>query len=298
MAQTTHIEVAQRFPLLRDLGFAVEHFPRYVNQAEQLHTVDVVLMTVSMRGRGRQALNDATFDVDAGWVGITHYGQSHCVTTTKRGMSLYNVYLDLKSRSPPALPKAFDNVVPAILPLHPTFGNRLNRAVNFRVDEPARLGALLAQIEREMREQQIGWEDAARDCFRVFLIECCRSAKDHGLVWSNPTKAADPAWLERVRLVLDRDYTQEQRLEDLAELAGVSVGYLCRRFRTYTGKTVFEYLLDRRIQAAMLLLRNSDLKVLAVAMDCGFNDFAYFSRAFKRILGCTPTAYRRQQRRS
>jgi len=295
MPQTAHVEVAERFPLLKDLGFAVEHFPRFVNPTERLHTVDVVLMTVGLAGRGRQVLDDTTFDVDAGWVGVTHYGQSHCVTTTPKGMSLYNVYLDLRNQPPPALPDVFDRVVPAILPLHPTFGNRLNRAVNFRVDEPAQMGDLLAQVEREMREQRPGWEHAARDCFRVFLIACCRAAQDHGLTWSNPTPAADPAWLERVRLVLDRDYVNDQRLDDLAQHAGVSAGYLCRRFRAYTGKTVFEYLLDRRIQAAMLLLRNSDRKVLAVAMDTGFNDFAYFSRAFKRVLGCTPSAYRRQQ---
>lgn len=295
MAEDTHIQVADRFPQLKELGFAVEYFPRYVNQSVQLHTVDVVLMTVGMHGRGQQVLNDTTFDVTDGWIGVTHYGQSHCVTTTKRGMSLYNVYLDLRGKSPPALPQIFDDVVTAILPLHPAFGNRLNRAVNFRVDNPALLGTFLTQVEREMRERKPGWEEAARDCFRVFLIECCRSAKDHGLTWSNPTRAADPAWLDRVRLVLERDFTQDQRLEDLAEFAGVSVGYLCRRFRIYTGKTVFEYLLDCRIQAAMLLLRNSDQKILAVAMDCGFNDFAYFSRSFKRAIGCTPSAYRRQR---
>ena len=293
--QPRHVEVYQRFPLLKDLGFAVEHFPRYVNQTQSLHTLDVVLMTVSLRGRGRQVLDDLTFATDAGWVGITHYGQSHCVTTTKRGMSIYNVYLDLRGHAPPPLPKVFDNVVPAILPLHPTFGNRLNRAVRFHVDEPDRLGGLLSQIDREMRERKSGWIDAARDCFRVFLIECCRSAKDHGLAWSNPVEAVDPAWLERVRLILDRDFIHDHRLEDLAELAGVSVGYLCRRFRAYTGKTVFGYLLDRRIQAVMLRLRNSDDKILSVAMACGFNDFAYFSRSFKRAIGCTPSAYRRDR---
>jgi len=49
----------------------------------------------------------------------------------------------------------------------------------------------------------------------------------------------------------------------------VSIGHLCRTFRAYPGKTVFQYLIDRRIQAAMVRLRNSDDKIVAIAPQCG-----------------------------
>jgi AraC-like DNA-binding protein len=67
---------------------------------------------------------------------------------------------------------------------------------------------------------------------------------------------------------------------------------LCRSFKTYTGKRVFDYLIERRIQAAMVALRGSDEKVLSIAMNTGFRDLAYFNRKFKQLVGVTPTAYR------
>ncbi|MEI8342045.1 MAG: helix-turn-helix transcriptional regulator [Verrucomicrobiota bacterium] len=57
-------------------------------------------------------------------------------------------------------------------------------------------------------------------------------------------------------------------------------------------KSVFDYLIERRIQAAMMRLRGGDEKILAVAMDCGFNDLSYFNRKFKQLVGILPTQYR------
>jgi AraC-like DNA-binding protein len=56
---------------------------------------------------------------------------------------------------------------------------------------------------------------------------------------------------------------------------------------------VVGYLLQRRLQEAMLRLRGSDDKVLAIALDCGFRDLSYFNRQFKSRVGMTPTQYRR-----
>jgi AraC-like DNA-binding protein len=55
---------------------------------------------------------------------------------------------------------------------------------------------------------------------------------------------------------------------------------------------VIAYLVERRTQAAMWALREEDKKIIAIALACGFNDLAYFNRAFRRIAGTTPTGYR------
>ena len=65
----------------------------------------------------------------------------------------------------------------------------------------------------------------------------------------------------------------------------MSVAYLCRIFKAYTGKTVIGYLVERRIQAAIWKLREGDEKVISIALACGFNDLAYFNRTFRRIVG-------------
>jgi AraC-like DNA-binding protein len=79
----------------------------------------------------------------------------------------------------------------------------------------------------------------------------------------------------------------------LARFAGVSPAHLCRAFKNYSGKNLFDYLLERRLQAAMLALRGTDEKILSVALDSGFHDVAYFNRRFKQIVGRTPGEYRK-----
>ncbi len=285
--------VAPRYPILRTLGFAVEHFPAYTNTQVNLHAVDVVLMSIIIRGRGRHYMDDARFEERAGSIGVTHYGQVHSITTTPRGMDIYNVYLDLRRHPLPALPAEFEDVITAILPLRPAFRNTLNRSVHFQVPQPRRLAELLARLETELRQRRPGWEDVARACFQIFLIECCRCAREGGISLSPSARTPAPPWLQRICQTLDRNYARPMNLRDLATGACVSIGHLCRSFKAYTGRTVFAYLIERRIQAAMIRLRHGDEKVLGVALACGFNDLAYFNRTFKRLVGQTPRSYRR-----
>jgi AraC-like DNA-binding protein len=99
-----------------------------------------------------------------------------------------------------------------------------------------------------------------------------------------------------LRQEIDRDFAAPRDLTTLARASRVSVPYLCRVFKAYTGKTVVGYLVERRIQAAIWRLRESDEKVISIALACGFNDLAYFNRTFKRIVGATPSDYRRRTR--
>ena len=277
---------------MRELGFAVEYYPGYVNQVLSPHSLDVVLMTVIVRGCGQHLMGETAYQERTGSVGITHYGQVHDVLTSRRGMDIYNVYLDLRNHPLPVMPASLQDVVPAILPLHPQFRNQLNRSVHFQVRQPQRLAELLRRIEEEWRDKKPGYEDVARSCFRVFLVECCREAMRGGIEFTRPEEGRFPLWLERMRLKLDQAYASEMRLEQLAGEARVSEGHLCRLFKAYTGKTVFQYLIERRIQAAMFRLRGGRVKILAVALECGFADIAYFNRTFKRLVGRTPGAYR------
>jgi AraC-like DNA-binding protein len=100
--------------------------------------------------------------------------------------------------------------------------------------------------------------------------------------------------VEKLRQEIDAQFAHPHDLSTLAQKTGVSVAYLCRLFKGYTGKTVIEYLVERRIQAAIWKLREGDEKIISIALNCGFNDLAYFNRTFKRIVGTTPSRYRRR----
>ncbi len=292
--QPVFYPIQHRFPSMKRYGVAVEYYPHYVHREENLHSVDVVLLSVILRGRGRHLLGDEVCAVTGSSVGITHYGQKHDIVTDARGMDIYNVYLDLRHHPLPVLPENLRTTLSAILPIHPRFAHQLNRRVSIRLDQVDGLVASLRRIEQEMNSTEPGAQEIVLHSFQIFLIDLCRAAQRHGLVLSPSSRMFMPPWVEQLREKLDRDFAEPHELSALAREAGVSVAYLCRLFKAYTGKTVVGYLVERRLQAATWKLREGGEKVLTIAMACGFNDLAYFNRTFKRIVGKTPSAYRRK----
>jgi AraC-like DNA-binding protein len=281
-------------PSIKRHGLAVEYFPRYVNREENLHAIDVVLLSVILRGRGRHFLDDDVHAVTGCSVDVTHYGQKQDVVTDGRGMEIYNVYLDLRNHPLPVLPQSLRTTLSAILPIHPRLAHQLNRRVSIHLQQADRLVASLRRIAEEMDSPEPGALEIVQHCFQVFLIDLCRAAERHGVVHSPSQRGGVPAWVEKLRLALDRDFALAHDLPTLAQRAGVSVAYLCRLFKAYTGKTIIAYLVERRIQAAIWQLREGDDKIISIALACGFNDLAYFNRAFRRIVGTTPSAYRQK----
>ncbi len=290
----TSFSPRNRLPSLRRHGIAVEYFPRYVHREKNLHSLDVVLLSVILGGRGRHLLDDRVIPLSGPSVGVTHYGQKHDILTDRRGLAIYNVYLDLRNHPLPVVPEALRESLAAILPIHPRLAHQLNRHISVRLEQAERLVAGLRRIEEEMNSTDPGADEIVQHSFQVFLIDLCRAARRHGVVLSPRPEGTFPAWVEKLRQEIDRDFAQPCELRALARHAGVSVTYLCRSFKAYTGKTVIAYLVERRIQAALWKLREGGDKVISVALGCGFNDVAYFNRTFRRIVGCTPSAYRRK----
>lgn len=284
--------VHHRHPSIRRHGLAVEYFPRYVHREENLHSIDVVLLSVILKGRGRHLLDDEVRPVNGCSVDVTHYGQKQDIVTDARGMEIYNVYLDLRNHTLPVLPENLRATLSAILPIHHRLAHQLNRRVSIRLDQADRLVTSLRRIEEEMDSTEPGALEIVQHSFQVFLIDLCRAAQRHGLVLSPSQGSPFPGWVEKLREKMDRDFAQPHNLRAIARSVGVSVTYLCRLFKAYTGKTIIAYLVERRIQAAIWKLREGDEKVLSIALGCGFNDLAYFNRAFKRIVGTTPSKYR------
>ena len=89
-----------------------------------------------------------------------------------------------------------------------------------------------------------------------------------------------------------KNYNKDLNLQDMAEAVALSPKYFCRLFKENTGHTPIEYLNWFRINRACTLLRETNEKLLEIAMECGFNDFSYFTKTFRRYKGITPSKYR------
>ena len=108
----------------------------------------------------------------------------------------------------------------------------------------------------------------------------------------------DLAWLRRVRDRIDREYAQPLDVEALARGAHMSAGHLSREFRRAYGESPYGYLMTRRIERAMALLRRGDMTVTEVCFAVGCSSLGTFSTRFTELVGVPPSVYRRQTARA
>jgi transcriptional regulator GlxA family with amidase domain len=105
----------------------------------------------------------------------------------------------------------------------------------------------------------------------------------------------DLARLRRVRDRIDREYAQPLDVEALARGANMSAGHLSREFKLAFGESPYSYLMTRRIERAMALLRRGDLSVTEVCFAVGCSSLGTFSTRFTELVGMPPSTYRQQQ---
>ena len=120
-----------------------------------------------------------------------------------------------------------------------------------------------------------------KDMFRSY----CRLVRKHSMQKFSPA-------VQKTILIIDSDLSADLSLSSLAESQGISAGYLSTVFKKETGKTVSEYIRDKRIKHATHLLGTTHLQIQTVALHCGIMDVQYFSKIFKRQTGKTPKEYR------
>jgi AraC family L-rhamnose operon transcriptional activator RhaR/AraC family L-rhamnose operon regulatory protein RhaS len=92
---------------------------------------------------------------------------------------------------------------------------------------------------------------------------------------------------------MELHYAEKLSLRDLARHAHLSPNHFIRMFRQYYGMTPARYVNDLRIDRARELLRGTERSVTDIALSCGFGDSNYFARAFRKVEGLTPRAYRK-----
>jgi AraC-like DNA-binding protein len=103
----------------------------------------------------------------------------------------------------------------------------------------------------------------------------------------------DLARLRRVRDRIDREHAQPLDVEALARGVNMSAGHLSREFRRAYGESPYAYLMTRRIERAMALLRRGDLSVTEVCFTVGCSSQGTFSTRFTELVGVPPSTYRR-----
>ncbi len=115
-------------------------------------------------------------------------------------------------------------------------------------------------------------------CRRLMLEDCGTSCSD--------------SIIERAVGFIDRSFSQDIALSDLAEMSGVSQQHFCRLFRSAMGMRPMEYVAKKRIARAKLLLEDTSLPIGEIARQVGYSGITYFGMVFKKYEGISPTQFR------
>lgn len=159
-------------------------------------------------------------------------------------------------------------------------------------DEQPAWVARLSGLWDELHRRDDGHAEAVKAQLTLLLVEVARLAGPLG----TDAKARRDPFLARVLDVIEERFHEGISLSDVARTVNLTPGHLTTIVRERTGRTVLEWITERRMAEARRLLVHSGLSVGQVAQRVGYDDPAYFTRAFRRTHGTTPSGWRRSGR--
>ncbi len=127
---------------------------------------------------------------------------------------------------------------------------------------------------------------------RAFTRRHGASWQDHHVTPDDDARILELVTMRKVRDRIDREYASPLDVEALAKGAHMSAGHLSRRFKETYGESPYSYLMTRRIERAMALLRRGDLSVTDVCFAVGCSSLGTFSTRFTELVGVSPIVYR------
>ena len=178
--------------------------------------------------------------------------------------------------------------------LFPFVGGAAGGAQRLRVppEDRASWSGRFCALDAELRGRRDGYHEAVLSHLTLLLVELSRLAADV----VGDLRLRDEPLLAEVFGFIEERYGEPISLKEVARAVGLSAGYLTTVVGRKTGRTVLEWITERRMAEARRLLVETDLSAEEVGLRVGYGDAGYFTRTFRRVHGATPLGWRRAGR--
>ncbi|MEE6261603.1 AraC family transcriptional regulator [Plantactinospora sonchi] len=175
---------------------------------------------------------------------------------------------------------------PLLLP----FARGTDRAQRLRIPQADRAGWFerFAALDAELRARRDGHQEAALAHLTLLLVAAARLSTNV----ADQLRSSDEPLLAAVFDTIEQRYHEPISLADVAAELALTAGHLTTVVRRKTGRTVQQWIAQRRMQQARLLLAETDLTVAAVSRRVGYPDVSYFIKRFRAEHRVTPTQWR------
>ena len=282
-------------PSVRVMRFPSRELPAGAPPSEQAHSHDFLGLTYFERGGGSMRLDDREWKVEDGDAHVVAPGE---VIQTGEDASGFH---QAEGCTVSFLPEVLDSEVPgAFLSwrahplLFPFVGGAAGGAQRLKVppEERASWSDRFSALDLELRERRDGYREAVLSHLTLLLVELSRLTPD---IVGN-LKLSDEPLLAGVFGFIEERYSERISLKDAAGAMSLTPGHLTTIVRRKTGRTVLEWITERRMMEARKLLVQTGLSVEEISRRVGYGDSGYFVRHFRRAHGSTPLGWRRAGR--
>lgn len=153
----------------------------------------------------------------------------------------------------------------------------------------------LTEIYQLCQEETTGFELHVMSLF----YSICASLYSHVKQDQHHLESIPDLTLENLKLMIgyiQQSYPDKLTLNDIAASGNVCRSNCCKIFKQLLGKSPITYLTEYRLEKSIRLLKNSNASITEIALLCGFSNSSYFTETFRKVIGCTPSQYRKKQK--
>ncbi|MCK5135854.1 MAG: helix-turn-helix domain-containing protein [Bacteroidales bacterium] len=281
-------ELLEQIKLNPDESFFIGVFQDHIDQSSWHYHQEFELSFIT-EGSGRRIVGDSVEEFHPGdlifigpriphvWFSEEPYLKQHS------GRTLESVYLLFNS-----------DILPHGLTSLPEFGN-VNRAIQLSQRGIRITGDTLNQVSSIML--QLPYLNSMKRLMLFYEIMDIigKSGSFSYLASANYVKSKFETTNSRVNSIhefLMKNYREDINLEAIAEIVHMAPASVCRFFKASTGLTIFEYLNKIKIDYSCKLLLNTDMNIVDISYDCGYNNLSHFNKQFRKFIVKTPTQFR------
>ncbi len=252
-------------------------------------------ISLILEGEGIYKTTRGDVDIRAGDILLFSTNEFHCITDISTpAMKILNLHIQPSFIWDTGNTYIGNGYLKIFFSPNEQFTNRLPRDNAHNTEVVAHIHA----IRREFEEMRCDYEAAIKAELLALLILLRRSYGMTDESTQELVSAPDYSKIIRAMNYMDKNFTGEISLEEIAEESNLSRSYFCTVFRRLNGLTPWDYINIRRVNRALELLRTTDDNILDVALQCGYNNTSNFNRIFRTVTGQTPKAYRDAKRKT
>ena len=267
--------------------FSSEAEPRRNNL--RIHYHSLIEISVIVSGSGRYKIKNSVYTIGKGDVFFFRPNEAHCITDVEEdGMNLLNLHIApsyLYSNFPNAFNTNFIKILAASFPLS---SNKINDTLPpERVRE---IKDMFFSIKKEFENCESDYQTFANNYISTILILISRAYKI-----TNFSKKEKQSYRKLLIATsyIDAHYKESITLDELADKVAYSRCYFSSVFKKCMGMSVWDYICIKRIEEALALIKTTDMNILDIALECGFNNAANFNKIFKKYTNVSPGRFRK-----